>query len=363
MLKSFRGDTIVYTLYGPSRIDNLKKDDMVLDNNGKYVKILNIDKKFIKSSIYKVKLHDSFDNSYLTKKCKVLAIQDVPYDLKNNEVKKYIEEETRNSRPTFITINNLTDFDYIGYPIPSFTEENYGETPDYYRFYGLVTSSGFSNNFLLNINKNANTLNFIKSFLTSRNIQFDEKKINSNVLLSYESNILNITKFNFKYNNLNKECSIELFKGLIELYIKDNNAKKSYIYYKTNLKYYVHILKFLFMKFGYLISVFFYKDDADSNISYYVIKLPYNSFIKNLFNSSEFTESSENSEELNVDKNIAIHNDTDNDKNNYFIYNNIIWSKVKSINIIPYSGYVYSLSTENNMFLTEIGVINNIDNL
>ncbi len=88
MLKSFRGDTIVYTLYGPLRIDNLKKDDMVLDNNGKYVKILNIDKKFIKSSIYKVKLHDSFDNSYLTKKCKVLAIQDVPYDLKNNEVKK-----------------------------------------------------------------------------------------------------------------------------------------------------------------------------------------------------------------------------------------------------------------------------------
>ena len=32
MLKSFRGDTIIYTLYGPSRIDNLKKDNFVLDN-------------------------------------------------------------------------------------------------------------------------------------------------------------------------------------------------------------------------------------------------------------------------------------------------------------------------------------------
>ena len=124
MLKSFRGDTIIYTLYGPLRIDNLKKDNFVLDNKGNYVKILNIDKKFIKSTIYKIKLHDSFENSYLTKKCKILAIQNVPCELKNNEIKKYIEEDTRNSKPTFITINNLTDFDYIGYPIPSFNEEN-----------------------------------------------------------------------------------------------------------------------------------------------------------------------------------------------------------------------------------------------
>lgn len=343
MLKSFRGDTIIYTIYGPSRIDNLKKDDMVLNNDGNYSKVLDISKNHIKSSIYKIKLHNSFDNSYLTKKCKILAIQDVPYELKNNEVKKYIENETRNSKPAYITINNLTDFDYIGYPIPSFNEETYDETPDYYRFYGLVASSGFCSNFLLDINKNKDTLKFIKDFLLSRNINYDEKINNNDILLSFSSNNLNITKFNFKYNNLNKECSTALFKGLIELYIKDNNTEKPYIYYKTNFKFYVYIFKFLFMKFGGLISVFFYKDASDENISYYVIRIPYNSFIKNLFNDNI--------------------NATDDDNYNYFTHNNIIWAKVKSINTIPYIGAIYSITTENNIFTTDIGIINNIDNI
>ena len=241
MLKSFRGDTIIYTKNGTSRIDNLSVNDLVLDNNGQYVKILNISKENLKAKMYKIKLHINSDNIFLTKKCKILAIQDIPCELKNNDIKKYVYNETRNSRPKYIHVSDLTDFDYVGYPIPNFSDETHGNPPEFYRFLGLVINSGFSNNFLLDINKNKETFGFIKDYLTSRDVSYDENYKDTQVLISYQSDALKITKFNYEYNNLNKESSIALLKGLLELNIKDNILSKPFIYYKTNFKIYTYI--------------------------------------------------------------------------------------------------------------------------
>ena len=374
MLKSFRGDTIIYTKNGTSRIDNLSINDLILDDNGDYVKILNISKENLKAKMYKIKLHINTDNIFLTKKCKILAIQDVPYDLKNNDIKKYIYNETRNSRPKYISVNDLTDFDYVGYPIPNFSDENHGNPPEFYRFFGLVVNSGFSNNFLLDINKNKDTLGFIKDYLTAKDINYDEKCKDTQVLISYSNDAFNITKFNYEYNNLNKESSIALLKGLLELNIKDNNvSSKPFIYYKTNYKIYTYIFKFLLIKFGVLPSVFHYKDLHDNNISYYIIKIPFNSIIKNILYSNDFDIN--NSRDYNDDDNIPDESGESNeiidsandvnkdDKYNYFVYNNIIWTKVKSVSTVPYNGLVYSLTTDKNIFTTDIGIINNIDNI
>jgi intein/homing endonuclease len=378
MLKSFRGDTIIYTKNGTSRIDNLSVNDLLLDDNGDYVKILNISKDNLKAKMYKIKLHINSDNIFLTKKCKILAIQDVPCDLKNNDVKNYIYNETRNSRPKYININDLTDFDYVGYPIPRFSDENHGNPPEYYRFFGLVVNSGFSNNFLLDINKNKDTLGFIKDYLTSKDVSYDEKYKDTQVLISYPQDAFKITKFNYEYNNLNKESSIALLKGLLELNIKDNNIlSKPFIYYKTNYKIYTYIFKFLLIKLGVLPSVFHYKDLHDNNISYYIIKIPFNSIIKNILYSSDIDVNNIDNDDKDIITDDAVdkggaNDDNDgndvndankDDKYNYFIYNDIIWTKVKSINIVPYNGIVYSLTTDRNIYTTDVGVINNIDNI
>jgi hypothetical protein len=362
MLKSFRGDTIIYTKNGTSRIDNLSVNDLVLDNNGQYVKILNISKENLKAKMYKIKLHINSDNIFLTKKCKILAIQDIPCELKNNDIKKYVYNETRNSRPKYIHVSDLTDFDYVGYPIPNFSDETHGNPPEFYRFLGLVINSGFSNNFLLDINKNKETFGFIKDYLTSRDVSYDENYKDTQVLISYQSDALKITKFNYEYNNLNKESSIALLKGLLELNIKDNILSKPFIYYKTNFKIYTYIFKFLLIKFGILPSIFHYKDLHDNNISYYIIKIPFNSIIKYIINSNDI-ELEEDNEIVVEDDTIDENDNTRDDKYNYFVYNNILWTKVKSINTVPYNGLVYSLSTDNNIFTTDIGLINNIDNI
>jgi hypothetical protein len=317
--------------------------------------------------MYKIKLHINSDNIFLTKKCKILAIQDVPCELKNNDIKNYIYNETRNSRPKYISINDLTDFDYVGYPIPNFSDETHGNPPEFYRFLGLAMNSGFSNNFLLDINKNKDTIGFIKDYLTSKDISYDEKYKDTQVLLSYQTDALKITKFNYEYNNLNKESSIALLKGLLELNIKDNVLSKPFIYYKTNFKIYTYIFKFLLIKFGIIPSIFHYKDLHDNNISYYIIKIPFNSIIKNIIYSNDI----ESTNILEDDNDVVAEesnehnesNDNKDDKYNYFVYNNILWTKVKSINIVPYNGLVYSLSTDKNIFTTDVGIINNIDNI
>lgn len=345
----FRGDTIIYTINGTVRLDDLSKNDLILDKDGNYKEISELNKSVYTKKMYKIKLHNSIDNVFLTKNCKVYSIQNIPYELKNFEIRNYIETEKKSSLPKLVPINELTDFDFIGYPKPSFSEETYGETPDYYRFYGLIVSSGFSNNFLLDTIKNKNTIFFIKKFLLSRNITYEEKHNETDILLSFPDNNLNIKKFNYKFNNLNKECSIELLKGLIELSIKDN--EKSFIYYKTNFKFYVYILKFLLMKFGILISVFFYKDNNDDNVSYYVIRIPNSFFIKSIFEIDN----------KDILENIETYKDDDNNLTlNYFEYDNYIWTKVKFIKLIPYNGSVFDIKLKNNSgFITELGLINN----
>ena len=56
---------------------------------------------------------------------------------------------------------------------------------------------------------------------------------------------------------------------------------------------------------------------------------------------------------------IKIPQKTDVSENNYFIYNNYIWSKIKKINKSDkYTGQLFTLKLkDNSKFLSEIGVI------
>ena len=341
MLKSFRGDTIVYTINGPKRIDKIVESDFILNNKSSYSKIKDIIKDKNKNKIYKLKLHNNIDNFMLTKYTQIYCIQNIPYNININNIPKYITDESRISEPSYVSISNLTDFDYIGYPIPLFNIEKKCDE-DFFRFYGILLYFNFNNIFKFDLNKNSNTVEFVKKYLDNNDIKFEENEsINNNVIIIIDNNNLD-KKFNNNYNDLNKKNSNSLVKGFLELSITDDN--KSYLYYKTNNKNIVYIIKFLLFKFDVLISTFFYKDQNNNNISYYVIRIPKTKYITSCLN-------------------ILYNQDYENNFN-YFVYNNYIWSKIKNIEVVDYNNTVYMLLLENNIteYVTDIGIVNNIIN-
>ena len=302
MTNYIRGDLLLYTNKGLKRLDKLSKLDLINGNN-----IDEIAKHNLKgySYLFKIKTLHNIDNYYLSGNNKIYCIQNIPYDLKIKDCPNFIEDNKRICTPAFINVNELTDFDYIGYPIINNDENNDENNDDKYRFLGLILLDQFI--FNLNNNININTIGFLNKYLHNNNIPFEI--FNNNITTTIKINITDKTMKHEEILNLSSENIKKIIKGFIEINSVVNTNDKTVFYF----------LKNLFMKIGILLNANYINNN-------YVIKIP---------QSLEETEK------------------------NYFIYDNYIWSKIKKIGKSDkYFGHLYTIKmANNNKYLTEVGVI------
>jgi|688.fasta_scaffold15511_12 hypothetical protein len=302
MTNYIRGDLLLYTNKGLKRLDKLSKLDLINGNN-----IDEIAKHNLKgySYLFKIKTLHNIDNYYLSGNNKIYCIQNIPYDLKIKDCPNFIEDNKRICMPSFINVNELTDFDYIGYPIINNDESNDESNDDKYRFIGLILLDQFI--FNLNNNININTIGFLNKYLHNNNIPFEI--FNNNITTTIKINITDKTIKQEEILNLSSENIKKIVKGFIEINSVINTNDKTVFYF----------LKNLFMKIGILLNANYINNN-------YVIKIP---------QSLEETEK------------------------NYFIYDNYIWSKIKKIGKSDkYFGHLYTIKmANNNKYLTEVGVI------
>jgi len=292
-----RGDLLVYTKNGVKRLDHIH------DNIKLSPEINQIEQKNIKNYyLYKLKTIHNIDYSYLDANNKILCIQNLPYDLKMSEFKKHIENNLNNCSPKFVSVNNITDFDYIGYPFNNNddNDDNDDNNDEKYRFQGLILLG--QNVFTLNNNINNNTIGFLNKYLHNNNIPYE----------IYNNNVTTTIKFNLKdviaiddINSLSIKNIRKVLNGFCELNTTINTTDKNIFYF----------LKHLFLQIGVLISAHY--------VNSYIIKIP---------------------------------NITEKEPN-YFIYDNYIWSKVKkNVKTDKYNGQLFSLSLNQNL-ITEAGII------
>uniref|UniRef100_A0A6C0CE81 Uncharacterized protein n=1 Tax=viral metagenome TaxID=1070528 RepID=A0A6C0CE81_9ZZZZ len=295
-----RGDLLIYTKNGIKRLDH------IYDNSKISPEIDEINQKNIKNYyLYKLKTIHNIDYSYLDANNKILCIQNLPYELKMNECKKFIEDNLSICSPKFVSVNNITDFDYIGYPLLN-SEDNLNEdfdevsNDDKYRFQGLILLG--QNNFTLNNNINNNTIGFLNKYLHNNNIPYEI--YNNNVTTTIKFNLKDVTNVD-DINTLSLTNIRKVINGFCELNTTVNTTDKNVFYF----------LKYIFLQIGVLISAHY--------VNSYIIKIP----------------------------NLA------EKESNYFIYNNYIWSKVKkNVKTDKYNGQLFKLSLNQNI-LTEAGII------
>jgi hypothetical protein len=312
MSNYLRGDLLIYTNKGIKRIDKLSLDDLILTDKNIYTNIEELNKIVKKNYyLYRIKISNTIDNYYLDGNNKVLCIQNIPYELKLNECNDFIKNNLRISAPSYVNVNSLTEFDYVGLPYDNDNDNDndIDNDNDKYRFYGLILLE--QSTFNLNNNLNKNTIGFLNKYLHNYNIPYEI--FNNNITTTIKFNINDIPDryTDNKINYLSKKNIKTIIKGFRELYSVVNTTNK--------IDYY--ILKNIFFKIGILLNATYINNN-------YVIKIP------------------------------DIDSETDTNNNNYFIYDNYIWCKVKKINKTDkYSGFVYSLKTYGNSIVSEIGVI------
>jgi hypothetical protein len=313
MANYLRGDLLLYTNKGLKRIDKLLKSDLVYSVEN-YSEINEITKNNVKGYpyLFKIKTIHNIDNYYISGNNKIYCIQNIPYDLKMKDCPSFIEDNKRICNPSFLNVNELTDFDYIGYPIINNNDDNNNDNnnndnDDKYRFQGLILLDQYM--FNLNNNINKNTIGFLNKYLHNNNIPFEifNNNISTSIKIDLKENPILLKQEELL--NLSNENTKKLLKGFIEVNTVINTVNKNLFYF----------LKNLFMKVGILLSANYINNN-------YVIKIP---------QSLEETE------------------------NNYFIYENYIWSKIKKIGKAEkYFGQLYGIKMEkNNKYLTEVGLI------
>lgn len=325
---NIRGDTLIYTPKGLMRIDKLNIDDFIIDENGNNNKITNIiTKKINNKNIYKLKIYNTIDNFYIYDNTLFDCLDNIPFELKYNEIINFLDENPFYQKINNIDIKKLNDFYYISYPIINFNndinENNLNE--DFFRFYGINLINNFFKKIIIN-NNNKNTIAFINKYLYNNNITYDIIDDENNTVFDIIDD-LPLTDENIY--NLNKDNTIKLLKGIIEFYYDKDDITNNFINIETSNKNIIYLLKYLLNKFEILPNILYINNN-------YIIKIPKIGIIKELFN-------------ITIDYNINL---------NYFIFNNRIWIRIKNIKNEKYTGIIYNIETElKSKITTEVGII------
>jgi len=309
MLKLYKGDLLLFTNKGFKPASEVIAGDLLLTLNKDGILIFDEIEEITKVYKKKYKLN-KIDGYMVNDNIELFSLKNIPLNLEINEIGNHLDSYYKNCRG-FTKIGDLSVFDYFGFPVATNeTSNDTDELSNEMRFMGLLMTD--INN--LDINKNKETIEFIKTYLTDNNISFEifETVNGTNKEMSFNIDIskLQIMTLNLLFS-LNKKNLTDFYSGLVELnrdLVISQTDKTSYL-----------IIKYTCLLLVMSPSTIF----KDGKI---FVKIPKK--ISNLYY-------------------------------NYFNYNNNVWIKIRSIkNVNNYNGnLIYIKSKSGNPYLSDIGLI------
>ena len=185
--------TLVYTLNGPKKIENIGICDMVLTSSGEYHKVIlpvrheydsSSQGKMLNIKLVNTKLPVTVTNEHqiMALKCKEYKRQENSTDTHDFEtIKKCLDKELLT--PEFYDANKLEVGDFLVYPVPQYECDIPQLTEEDCRMYGILLSNCYINKNLvchlsLN-NEKKSTIDFVKSYLDTRGIIMTTNDINN----------------------------------------------------------------------------------------------------------------------------------------------------------------------------------------
>jgi ribonucleotide reductase alpha subunit len=365
----FGKDTIVYSSKGPKTVDSVTEGEELVTIDGSFRKVLGISRKHIGKDILKVRPTHSMESVEVTKEHEIYTIQGVPKMTNYDTIRKQLH--SKQLYPIFTAAGNLREGDFVGFPIPCHVEDA-DESEEFFRILGIILGDGHATKhknsraieFGVTLGETkADTFTFVCNFLHNRGVHFwtskDLVKHTLSIRWTQNLDVLNISYNDIydmqhhkvipaKYLHLPDTKTLALLHGLLET---DGSCYPEVQFCSTS-KELVYQTRYLLLRLGILSSGHPKKAPTDNGqrdrngVPYtirtvkqlYVLRIPKHPRLRAIFGDR-------------IQYSTTI---------KYFTWNNMLWSRIRSIEHVEYNGYVYDFNMEDNHnYLTDMGLVHN----
>jgi ribonucleoside-diphosphate reductase alpha subunit len=333
----FTPESWIYSKNGPVQFKNVTINDELVTVDGTFKKVNEVIVNNVNKEILQIRVTNSMFPIEVTKEHQLYLIKNekrMGFSVIKNKLEK------NKIQPNYYSATELTENDFVGFPIPTFEEDNAIDDLDFYKFYGLMLKYGYiskddtESGLLFDIKCNQELILFTKQYLTKMNVPFLEKEhykctlINwssqNNVSLSMSpemlySDIDNDSKqLHSSFLHLPKNKTLMMIEGLVGLV--GLNSKK--IQFGSSFLQLTMQLRYLFLRLG-ILTYGDIRNHEGTDITTYRLHIPIHTRL-------------------------------------YFEHNGILWGRIKSITPINYTGDVYDFNMmDNHNYLTDMGLVHN----
>lgn len=358
-------ETFIYTTDGPMEIQNVVANETsIFNSDGKPEIIDNVLEHPYEGQMLHIQNMHAFDPLKITPEHPIYVLQDQDKGLNYNVIRNRLEK--KNIRCEFIEAKDVTLNDFMVYHIPTYENDIDSISKDDCYMYGILLgdgsmSSAYLNGYVsLHAESKNHILTFIENYFKSKCVQFfiddgnseNVKRIrwNKNIALPFRhSDLYNTQKEKYiskKWLNLPLEKARCIVKGLIDT----DGCKNSEIVFDNTSRILIEGLRYLLLRMGILSSGYIRDRVGETHVTKngstitnqkisYCLRIPKTEDIITLLDLPK-------TEIGNFHK--------------FFKYENMLFSRIKSIDLSDYHGTLYDLQMKHvHDYMIHNGIIHN----
>lgn len=320
------GKTAIFTTNGPEIIENVLEHPY--DGDVLYINTCH-----------------SFKKLMITPEHPVYILQNISNYLDNDAIKNQLTHNL--IKPKWIDANDIEEDDFMIFTIPQYEEDIQNVSEEDCYMYGILLGVGNMSNtsttthVSLNTENKADIIQFVKQYLMDRCIEYFETIENNTTQIRWNKTIQLPFRHHTLYDeNKNKRIQTEWLnlpiskaKYIVKGLIQSDGCIQSEITFSSTSVNLVESMRYILLRMG--VPTNGYKRSLDEDTSYY-IEIPCVDSIGELFKVETC------------------------DYDTFFIHDNLIYSRISSIQKSTYKGTLYDLQMkETHNYLTHNGLVHN----
>lgn len=357
----FTPDTLVYTMEGVKKIEDIGIGDKVLSSDGLYHDVNLPVRHEYNGKLLRIQIKNSIDKISITDEHQVLALKHQSKILNFSVIKNRLDKNY--AKPEFYNAKELEVGDFMIFPIPQYEVDMPQITEDDCRMYGILLGDGHISTSASGVSLNKETkqeaIDFVKLYLNDRGIRVNEYndadspnciqlkwssmtpgfKFTRAQLYDAEKN----KKVSSTFIHLPRNKILKLIQGILET---DGCIGEKEISLEVTSKSIIESVRYMLLRLGALSSG--YNRNRIGNISSYknittrketyVLRIPRINEITNLFPNAPKGE-----------------------RYTYMRHNNSLYSRIESIEEVDYAGVVhdFEIAEPHDYVVSHFGITHN----
>jgi ribonucleoside-diphosphate reductase alpha chain len=364
----FTPDTLVYTMEGAKRMDEVTEDDNLVTHDGTFKKVFGISKQYVEKDILEIRTKFSFEKVKVTAEHEVMVIPNQRKTLNYSVIKNRLDKGIVS--PQFVLAKDMSADDLVGYPIPSY-EKDYDFDSDFCRFYGIMIGDGhitrkkdteyLEYGVTLNNTSKVDTAKFVEDYLSRKGIHYwTAVGKDADTYAIRWTGDMNITMEDLYHNgdkhvhskflHLPEGKTLAFVHGLFET---DGSQGKEIYFHSTSYQV-ATSLRYILLRVGilssghikneigqghYIVRKNGRRDYIETKKLCYVLRIPRDERFKSFYGEDYQS----------------------NTLTNYFTYNGMLWSRINTIKTVKYVGDVYdfNMTDNHNYTVASLGLVHN----